>query len=160
MSTSTSVALDRKLTSEETHELKLLLMPICLVGGGEDGASTEDINDLLDYAFAMVNNAKSVDNVVEELIGMEMQFCNSDMAHKIGQELATFLNKLVNGSTGGAADESKETSESKIASLKVRFFLKNDQTIIITNACGWLNKYYRERSENFGSMENFLFIYI
>ena len=99
MSTSTasyddSVALDRKLTQEEGRELKILLMPY-FHATGESDASPEDINDLLDYAFAMVNNQKSVQYVIKELVGMEMEFCNSTIAEKVGSELSGFLQKIL-----------------------------------------------------------------
>ena len=105
-----SVALDRKLTAEETRELKISLMPI-FVATGDSEASPEDINDLLDYAFAMVNNKKTVEYVIQELVGMEMDFCNAAVAEKVGAELSGFLKK--------AKGEAEAPQGSKIASLKV-----------------------------------------
>lgn len=99
MSTSTydgSVALDRKLTPEETRELKILLMPY-FHATGDNEASPEDINDLLDYAFAMVNNQKTVEYVIQELVGMEMEFCNATIADKVGAGLSEFLRKAMGG---------------------------------------------------------------
>ena len=103
-----SVALDRKLTPEETRELKISLMPYFHATGDHE-ASPEDINDLLDYAFAMVNNQKSVEYVIQELVGMEMEFCNATVAEKVGTELSSFLKKAMG----------QEEEGSKIASLKV-----------------------------------------
>lgn len=110
-----SVALDRKLTPEESRELKIALMPYFHATGGDNEASPEDINDLLDYAFAMVNNQKSVDHVIKELVGMEMDFCNSTIAEKLGGVLSEFLKKAL----GGGDDE--KTASGKVASLKVRY---------------------------------------
>ena len=106
-----SVALDRKLTPDETRELKILLMPY-FHATGDNEASPEDINDLLDYAFAMVNNQKTVEYVIQELVGMEMEFCNSTVAEKVGTELSGFLRKAGNG-------EDETAKGGKIASLKV-----------------------------------------
>ncbi len=106
-----TVALDRKLTPEETRELKISLMPY-FHATGDNEASPEDINDLLDYAFAMVNNQKSVEYVIQELVGMEMEFCNAAVAEKVGGELSSFLKKVK-----GEVDESEKGG--KIASLKV-----------------------------------------
>ena len=103
-----SVALDRKLTAEETRELKISLMPY-FVATGDTEASPEDINDLLDYAFAMVNNQKTVEYVIQELVGMEMEFCNATVAEKVGSELTAFLKKIMG----------VEEPAPKIASLKV-----------------------------------------
>lgn len=102
MSTSydASVALDRKLTQEESRELKIHLMPYFHATGDNSEVSPEDINDLLDYAFAMVNNQKSVEYVIKELVGMEMEFCNPTIAEKVGSELSGFLQKIVKGGDG------------------------------------------------------------
>ena len=100
-----SVALDRKLTTEESRELKILLMPY-FHATGETDASPEDINDLIDYAFAMVNNQKSVEYVIKELVGMEMEFCNSTIAEKVGGALSEYLQKVLKG-------------EGKLKSIKV-----------------------------------------
>lgn len=104
-----SVALDRKLTEDETRELKISLMPY-FHATGDNEASPEDINDLLDYAFAMVNNQKTVEYVIQELVGMEMEFCNAAVAEKVGAELSGFLKK--------AKGEVETSQGSKIASLK------------------------------------------
>jgi hypothetical protein len=108
-----SVALDRKLSPEESRELKILLMPY-FHATGDNEASPEDINDLLDYAFAMVNNQKSVEYVITELVGMEMDFCNSTIAEKVGGQLSGFLKKAM----GGGEDDDKFNG-GKVASLKV-----------------------------------------
>ena len=100
-----SVALDRKLTQEETRELKILLVPYFHVTGDAE-VNAEDINDLLDYAFAMVNNQKSVEYVIKELVGMEMEFCNATIAEKVGSAISEFLHKSLKG-------------EGKLTSLKV-----------------------------------------
>ena len=107
-----SVALDRKLSPEESRELKILLMPY-FHATGDNEASPEDINDLLDYAFAMVNNQKTVEYVITELVGMEMDFCNSTVSEKGGGQLSGFLKNAM----GGGEDD--KTNGGKVASLKV-----------------------------------------
>lgn len=111
-----SVALDRKLTEQETRELKILLVPY-FHATGDSEAAPEDINDFLDYAFAMVNNQKTVDYVIQELVGMEMEFCNATVAEKVGGALSAFLQKSLKG------EEPSAEKAGQIASLKV----SNDQ---------------------------------
>ena len=118
-SSTLSVALDRKLTEEESRELRILLMPYFHTAAiGEDNnaaaVAPEDINDFLDYAFAMVNNKKSVEYVIKELVGMEMEFCTPAVAEKVGDELSGFLQKLVNGQEeGGEGDAERKEPEDK-----------------------------------------------
>ena len=115
-SKTSSVALvDRKLTPEESRELKILLLP-CFHAPGSDSSDVapEDINDFLDYVVAMVNNNKDVGYMIKELVGMEMEFCNQAVAEKVGEELSGFLAKI-SGAGNTAGDEPSGT----IASLKV-----------------------------------------
>jgi hypothetical protein len=56
----------------------------------------EDVDDLLDYTFAMVSNGKTLSYVVNELISMEMDVCKEDTAHDIGRQIAKFLTENVN----------------------------------------------------------------
>ena len=65
-----TVFLDRKLTQDETSELRITVLPYFHVAGG--GASIEDVTDFLDYTFAMISNNKDVGFVIKELMGMEM----------------------------------------------------------------------------------------
>ena len=114
-----SVALDRKLTSEETRELKILLVPFFHAAGDITETGPEDINDFLDYAFAMVNNEKSVEYVIQELLGMEMEFCNPTIAEKIGRELSGFLQKAMKGE-----DDSGEKAKVCLLDCQIIFFLR------------------------------------
>ena len=115
-----TVFLDRKLTADEISELKITLLPYFLSGGG---APTEDVTDLLDYAFAMISNAKDIDHVKQELTGMEMEYCPPETVEKVGRELSTFVTRLNGGGGGGndGAAESNDSSKpgSRVVSLKV-----------------------------------------
>ena len=131
-----SVELDRKLTQDETRELRILLVPyfhdINDNATNDENHAPETINEFLDYAFAMVNNHKSVDYVIKELVGMEMEFCNTTVAEKVGGELSAFLQKAMKGEeetkeegdnanedSGGAIGGGSDGKDGKIASLKV-----------------------------------------
>jgi len=107
-----SIALDRKLTEEETKELRLTLLPYFHT---TEGAGVEDVSDFVDYAFAMVSNQKSVEYVVNELLGMEMDFCSQEVADKVGNELSTFIRQLLSG--GDEKGENAPTSSAKVRSI-------------------------------------------
>jgi hypothetical protein len=127
-----TVALDRKLTTEETNELKIIMLPYF---HATPTNTTEDIGDLIDYALAMVNNQKSIEYITTELIGMEMEFCTSAVADKVGNALSEFIQKILGGGGGGDGDVTASASAAapeeeeeaggeskknpKIASLKV-----------------------------------------
>ena len=87
-----SVSLSRKLTDEETKELRITLLPYFHTAGIAE-LGPEDVTDFLDYAFAMISNSKPVDFVVEELKGMEMDFCPPEVADKVGQAMAEFCTR-------------------------------------------------------------------
>ena len=112
-----SVALDGKLTQEQTHELKILLVPHFHAAAAADDNDNdndnndEDINDFLDYAFAMVNNQKSVEYVIKELVGMEMEFCNPTIAENVGSELSRFLQTILKGGKEGGEEEEEVIEE-------------------------------------------------
>lgn len=118
-------SLSRKLTEDETRELRIVLLPY-FHASGEVGV--EDITDFLDYTFAMISNSKTVEYVVKELIGMEMDFCPEEVAHKVGKEISTFLNQLNNGGCSsenaeGSKHDGEQGGEQKsprVVSLKVR----------------------------------------
>jgi hypothetical protein len=127
------VSLSRKLTGDESKELRDQLSPIL---ANEGSGEAEDISDFLEYAFAMVSNGKTVDHVIQELLSMEMDFCPQPVADQIGKALSEFLTQL-DGAEGGAAnaedggnhedptDEADEAEDeakggSRVASLKVR----------------------------------------
>lgn len=90
-----SVVANRKLTEDEIREVRITLLPYFHASAG--GLGVEDITDFLDYTFAMISNAKSVDYVVQELVGMEMDFCTPEVAKRVGKELAAFINKVNEG---------------------------------------------------------------
>ena len=87
----------RKLTLSEATALKKRL-----AAEVQDG-SAEDVNDLLEYALAMVSNQKSVSYIVQELVGMEMDFLPQEAADKLGNVVADYLGQLDSGSGGGNA---------------------------------------------------------
>jgi hypothetical protein len=108
--------LDRKLTDEELRELKIVLLPYFHTSGG---LGDEDITDFLDYTFAMISNSKSAEYVVKELVGMEMDFCNEQVAHKVGKEIANFVTTLNGGGEDDAAAAAGDSSQkSRVVSLK------------------------------------------
>jgi len=125
-----TLALNRqKLSKEENHELRLILLPhfhvtktITGSTGGEEGNSPEDINDLVDYALAMISNNKTIGYITKELVGMEMKCCNSTIAEKVGNEISEFLQKL--SKEEGDNEEKKkgkdgdEPKKPNVASLK------------------------------------------
>jgi hypothetical protein len=105
-----TVFLDRKLTQDETSELRITLLPYFHVAGG--GAAIEDVTDFLDYTFAMISNNKDVGFVIKELMGMEMEFCPPEIAEKVGRELSSFVTKLNGGGDGEGANELSGNVES------------------------------------------------
>jgi hypothetical protein len=126
------VSLPRKLTDEESKELRILLLPYFHASNTSvsDDLGPEDISDFLDYAFAMISNHKSVDYVIQELLGMEMDFCSQPVAEKVGKEMARFLKSLLkqddndddgqNDPEGASEGEDDDGKNSKVVSLKVR----------------------------------------
>ena len=127
-----TVALDRKLTVEEIDELKIIMLPYFQTTS-TNTTEDDDIVDLIDYAIAMINNQKSIEFTTTELIGMEMEFCTSAIADKVGNALSEFVQNIVGGGSSdvtaaapteqeedaGGEDESSKKNP-KIASLKVR----------------------------------------
>uniref|UniRef100_A0A7S2EI89 Uncharacterized protein n=1 Tax=Ditylum brightwellii TaxID=49249 RepID=A0A7S2EI89_9STRA len=81
----------RKLNETELSSLRELLKK---EASSTEGGDDEDINDLLDYAFAMVGNGKAVGYVVDELISMEMDGCDAEAAKRMGARLAIFLRDM------------------------------------------------------------------
>ena len=121
-----SVLIDRKLTDEETRELRIVLLPYFHASGG---LGVEDITDFLDFAFEMISNKQTVEYVVKEMIGLGMDFCTEDVAHKVGKEISSFLTKLNNpdkGEEAAAEAEGEEDGEgggsNRVVSLKASFF--------------------------------------
>jgi hypothetical protein len=101
-----SVSLTRRLAEEEIKDLRIQLLPLFHASGG---LGVEDITDFLDYTFAMISNNKTVDYVITELIGMEMDFCTPVVARKVGKELASFINQINNN--GGESQQEQEPQE-------------------------------------------------
>lgn len=110
-----SAVLDRKMTEEETREIKITLLPYfhATVASGD-----EDITDFLDYTFAMISNSKTVEYIVKELIGMDMEFCPEEVAHKLGREVADFIAQLKKGNSV-KAEGRDGASGNRVVSLKV-----------------------------------------
>lgn len=82
----------RKLTDEEAAELRdILLKSVTYTPDLQ-----EDVNDLLDYTFAMTSNGKSLSYIVGELLSMEMEVCPEPQAHLIAKQIESFLKKHVN----------------------------------------------------------------
>ena len=122
-----TVSLNRKLTEDETRELRITLLPYFTTEGG---MGVDDITDFLDYTFTMVSNAKAVDYIVKELDG----FCSEEVSKKVGKVLADCITNLNAGDNGDSNKEEKEepaTDEDgkRVVSLKVRntviYFYKN-----------------------------------
>ena len=123
-----SIALDvdthGKLAEDEIKTLKEEKLKPLFKDAGEN-ATEEDVNDILDYTFAMVNNGKTMEYVVQELVGMEMDFCPEETAHKVAKLVAEYIEE--NKSSGDAADGDQEEekgtgggSNKRVVSLKVR----------------------------------------
>lgn len=100
----------RKLNETELTSLRDLLKK---EASTTEGSDDEDINDLLDYAFAMVGNGKAVGYVVDELISMEMDGCDADAAKRMGVLLATFLRDIDDSN-----NDNKETAPQDAAVTK------------------------------------------
>lgn len=110
------VSLARKLTADETTELQGKLRP--LLG---QTAEEEYINDIIEYSCAMVSNQKTVNYVVEELTGMEMDFCPPAVIANMAQTIRAFVAAIAPGVSGAAtADEQAQTAESQEQTVKSR----------------------------------------
>jgi hypothetical protein len=120
--------LDRRLTDEEIRELKIVLLPYFHASGS---IGDEDITDFLDYTFAMISNSKPAEYVVTELIGMEMDFCNQEVAHKVGKEIANFVIALNGGGDDAAAAEAGDASQkTRVVSLKASIFVSRSRSAV------------------------------
>jgi len=100
------VAASRKLTDDETKQLRGIIVKDLKYSPQEQ----EDVDDLLDYTFAMVSNGKALSYVVQELVSMEMDVCKEPQAHGIATQIAKFLQENVNP---------EEEEEHRMVSLKV-----------------------------------------
>lgn len=117
-----AVHLERKLTEDEVRELRITLLPYFHSDGNTE-ADAVDITDLLDYTFAMISNSKDTEYIVNELIGMEMDFCPATVAQKLGKEISSFIIKLQGGNTEGVENtttsSSSQSAGTHVVSLKV-----------------------------------------
>ena len=109
-----TVSMSRKLTENETRELKITLMPYFTTEGG---MGVDDITDFLDYTFTMVSNSKAVDYIVKELDG----FCSDEVSQKVGKELADYITKLSKEDDRDSKEVSGTAEDGRrVGSLKVR----------------------------------------
>lgn len=113
-----NVALDvagmGKLTDEETKDLKENRLQALF------GTIDEDIGDILDYSFAMVNNGKTMDFVAKEILSME--FCSEDKAHAVVKVLAEYIQEKSGGERKEAPATTTAEAEGgnkRVVSLKV-----------------------------------------
>lgn len=107
------LAASRKLTDEEAKELRSILVQSLTYSPEEQ----EDVNDLLDYTFAMTSNGKPLEYIVQELVSMEMDVCPEPQAHSLARLIATFLETRVHH------QETEKETESHVVSLKVRYLV-------------------------------------
>jgi hypothetical protein len=111
-----SVAVSRKLTEDEILQLRSACLPLMQQASSSEEVaaamgSVDDITDFLDYAFAMISNSKSVDYVVQELIGMEMGFCPPAIAKEVGKELAAGIQQIISSTETEQDDGQEEEGE-------------------------------------------------
>lgn len=113
-----TVSLSRKLTDDETHELRITLLPFFTT---DTGVGVDDITDYLDYTFTMVSNSKDVTYIVKELDGL----CSPEVSMRVGRELASFINKLkeadgsISGSRNENGDSGVDEEGNRVSALKV-----------------------------------------
>ena len=87
-------ALGRKLSTDESQRLKDSLRPLVLKGHDEVSApDEEDVSDLIDYALAMISNGKTPDQIMEELLSMDIEFCPAAVAERMGAEIENFISE-------------------------------------------------------------------
>lgn len=107
-----SVAMSRKLTAEETKELRLTLLPYFHArGGGTDDLEVENISDFIDYMLTMISNMKDVDNVIQDLLDMQMDFFTQEMSEKIGEAMSNFIQTVEGGGDEQEEDGDTEATE-------------------------------------------------
>ena len=110
-----SISLGRKLSDEETHELRITLLPYF---HSEGGMETDDINDFLDYTFTMLSN----DKTVEYIVGEYVTFFSPEVSKKIGTQLALRIKELKGGGDGDYAEEGQKSDgkDDLVTTQKVR----------------------------------------
>ena len=92
------VSLQRKLTSDELAGLKDQIRPLI-----DQEAEEEYVSDVVEYACSMVNNLKSINYVVKELIEMEFDFLPNSLVEKIAEQIKLYM-ASVPGETSSAGD--------------------------------------------------------
>jgi hypothetical protein len=128
-----SLVLGRKLSDEETRELRITLLPYFHAEGGME---TDDINDFLDYTFTMLSNAKTIEYIVGEYVA----FFSPEVSKKIGTVLANRIEELNRGSTLSRIetkeDEKTGVEETRSASRKVRIagFIRGDVVMCVVKS--------------------------
>jgi hypothetical protein len=80
------IALSRKLTASETSVL------VARLGAAVPLSLKDDLDDLMDYAVAMVSNQKTVDYVVREL--REMEMVDDSVVQALAQLITSFIQEL------------------------------------------------------------------
>ncbi len=83
----------RKLTTSETETLQQKLRPLFAQG------DEEDIQDIIDYAITVISNQKDIHYMVEEVAGMELEFCPPEVAQQMGTHVYDYLQMLQNNET-------------------------------------------------------------
>ncbi|GAX27829.1 hypothetical protein FisN_13Hh064 [Fistulifera solaris] len=78
----------RKLTTSETETLQHKLRPLFAHG------DEEDIQDIIDYAITVISNQKDIHYMVEEVAGMELEFCPPEVAQQMGKHVYDYLQEL------------------------------------------------------------------
>ncbi|GAX12604.1 hypothetical protein FisN_13Lh064 [Fistulifera solaris] len=107
----------RKLTTSETETLQHKLRPLFAQG------DEEDIQDIIDYAITVISNQKDIHYMVEEVAGMELEFCPPEVAQQMGKHVYDYLHELQTLETEkeGRPNTSTPTSapeKSHVVSLK------------------------------------------
>lgn len=95
----------RKLTTEETTELQQRLRP--LFSEGEE----DDIQDIIDYAITVISNQKDINYMVEEIAGMELEFCPPEVSNEMGRHVFDYLQELQSGNSSQDTTTSSKGGE-------------------------------------------------
>jgi hypothetical protein len=120
-----SLAMQRKLTGEESKELRLTLLPYFhVMGSSSDDFAPEDISDFVDYAMTMFSNGRPVDSIIDELAGLGMTFFPPEIANKIGKAMSDFIQMILDSVEKGDGGNRREGDDNggQVASLEVRIF--------------------------------------
>jgi hypothetical protein len=104
---------DRRLNESEAENLQSQLR---LLFTDINSSNQDDIGDLIDYTMAMISNGKSVAYMVQDLIGLEMEFCPAVTCRRIGNVVASFLKPLL-------AASGQEVNETAAAPKKANALL-------------------------------------